>query len=538
MKLMAWMLVWSFLSAVYGQETLKPDKGNKQTALLEKAAIYFSAGKFNSTIDELKEAEAKIKAESNPDKESLGLIHYWKGVSYSRNQDFPEAIESFAEAVKIGYVPEDLHYEYGQVLFASEKYPEARLEFRESVNRRFKRGVSLYYLGFISKEMNERKKAFTYLRAIEKLGSEENKEVHQPAEILIGDIYLEQIEKHPDAFRAVENYVIPQYQKALAINPDSPLADAIQEKIINLQRKYDLVLFQLRNGRPTLVPPYFVRLAAEYGLDSNVTFSPTQTTVDKTETAANFGKTTAMGRYTFYHDDFLSVSPELYFMYTKYFSNHENIFRNDNYYVAPSLRTAYEHSLWKRPAAHLLDYEYSQIQRDINSKHKLEFNSRSHAIMVGEKFNYFMRGESILRMKYRVLDSYLDSSDSKTVSFIYEQLYGLAFNTLLFYFSYDMLRMKDSSFDTNTFTGRADLLMSNIFGIMPSFGVGVSSIKPINNPNRGNELLVIPNARLSSRFGKNWRGNLKYEYQNYDSADQVNFAYKKTLIGFELEYIF
>lgn len=539
MKFLAWMLVCLFVSAVYGQETLKIKKGTQGLTFLKKAAALFSEGKYTATILELKEVEQNLKNNSESNKETLGLIAYWKGIAFARNQDFPESIESFGEALNLEYVPEDLHYEYGQVLFASEKLPEARLQFRESLKRNFKRGVSLYYIGYISKELGERKKAFTFFKAIEKLSDEEAREVRQAAEMQIGDMFLEQVEKHPDSFRAVENYVIPQYQKAYEVNQESNLAPKIREKIVELQRKYDLVLFQMRNGRPTAYPPYFIRLAAEYGQDSNVTFNPTQTTVAKSKQSSTFGKTSAMGRYTFYYEDFFSVSPELNFSYIRYFNRVPEIYRNDNYMVSPSLRTSYEHDLWKKPASFLVDYDFSQIERDVDSEKKLKFNSRSHGLMMGERFNYFLRGDSVLRVRYRMTDSYLDTSDSKTTSMSFEQVYGLTLNTLFFYFSYDRMRMTNESYDTNSLTFRGDLIMQKIKDwFAPSLGLGLTSIDPINNEERGRELLINPSLRISRNFGKNWRGSLKYDYQDYRSDDEENFAYKKTITSFELEYIF
>ncbi|HXH74763.1 MAG TPA: hypothetical protein VNJ08_07340 [Bacteriovoracaceae bacterium] len=540
MKLLAWMLMLTIATSALGQESNKVLQNTSNSALLMKAGNLFSQAKYNSTIVELNEVERRLLAKPGENKVTLGLISYWKGIVNSRTQDFPEAIINFGQALNLGFNPEDLHYEYGQVLFASEKLPEARIQFRESLKRNFKRGVCLYYIGFISRELGEKKKAYSFFKAVEKLSDEEGKEVRQAAETQIGDIYLEQVERHPDAFRAVESYVIPQYQKALALNTESPMAPKIHEKIVNLQRKYDLVLFQLRNGRPTLQPPYFMRLAAEYGVDSNVTFSPNQTTVAKSRQSSSYGRTAAMGRYTFYHEDFFSVSPEINFTYTRYLNRVPEIYRNDNYFLGPSLRTAYEHKLFKKPASILADYEYNEIKRDIDSEEKLKFNSRSHGLMFGERFNYFQRGESVARLRHRVTDSYLDTSDSNTTSLILEQVWGLTTNTLLFYFSYDRLRMKDTTFNTDSFMFRGDMIMSRVRDwFTPSVGLGLTSVDPINDrDNRGRELLINPNARISKTFMKNWRGNLKYDYQQNNSKDEDSFAYKKSLYSFELEYIF
>lgn len=540
MKLLALMLTLLCGFSLFAQEVTQEITQASEGSVFKRAGEFFSQGKYNSTISELESIEADLKTKPSTNKAVLGLLSYWKGITHNRLQNFPEAIASFDQALQYGYSPIDLNYEYGQALFAAERLHEARLQFKESIKRNFKRAVSLYYVGFISKEMGERKRAFTFLRAISKLNPEEAKDVKQAAEMQIGDIYLDQVEKHPDAFRAVDTYVVPQYQKALEIDKDSPLAPIIKEKIISLQRKYDLILFQLRNGRPTLNPPYFARLAQEVGNDSNVTFAPTETTVSKSKQSSLFSRSSAMGRYTFYHDDYLSISPEVNFSYTRYFNRVPEIYRNDNYFLATALRSAYEHTLWKKPASVLLDYEFAEVRRDVNAREKLEFNSRSHGIMIGERFNYWNRGESVVRLRYRMTDSYLDSSDSTSLGLSFEQVWAFQVNTLLFYASYDRVRMQEEIFSTDALTIRGDLIMARVRDwFTPSIGLALTSTDPINDREaRGRELLINPNLRLAKTFSKNWRGNFKLEYMENQSNDEASFAFKKTVYSFELEYLF
>lgn len=540
MKLLAWMLIVAISAFTYAQEESSSEiKEASQDAMFKEAASLFSVGKYQATISELNEVENKLTASGNPNRTLYGLISYWKGICYNRLQDFSASIASFDKALGYEYSPVDLNYEYGQALFAADKLSDARLQFRESLAKKFKRAVSLYYIAYISKEMGERKKAVTFYKAIEKLDNAEAMEVRQAAEMQIGDIYLEQVEKHPDSFRAVEKYVVPQYRKALEMNRESSLAPVIREKIISLQRKYDLVLFRLRNGRPTLNPPYFLRAAVEVGNDSNVTFSPTEQEVSESKKRSGFLRTDAIGRYTFYHRNYLSVAPEVRFNYTRYLNRQSEIYRNDNYLIAPAIRTAYEHSLWSKPASVLLDYDYSDVRRDVNAKKELEFASRSHSLMLGERFNFFNAGETIVRLRHRLFESYNSDNDSKTTSLVFEQIKTMGMNTLLIYASYDLMRVKDDSYDTNSLTLRGDFIMSRIRNwFTPSFGLALTRVDPINDSSRGDELLINPNVRLSKFFGRNWRGNLKFDYQKYDSKDKENFAYSKYIYSFELEYIF
>ncbi len=539
MKTIAWMLCLFFCSLATAQETADISAAQNNTVFAS-AVELFAQGKYQTVIDELKEIEQKFSQSKGVSRQLLGFVAYWKGICYNRSQDYPGAIESFDRALSHDYSPLDLNYEYGQALFASEKLAEARIQFRESLKKKFKRGVSLYYIAFISKELGQNNKAFTFFRAIEKLEEGEAFEVRQAAEMQIGDIYLEQVEKRIDAFRTVETYVIPQYERALALNPDSPLGPVIREKIVKLQRKYDLVLFQLRNGRPALIPPYFLRIAQEFGQDTNVTFSPAETTISKSKQASAYSRTDVVGRYTFYVDNYFSIAPEFRANLTHYFNRVPEIYRNDNYLLAPAIRTAYEHTFRKKPASFLVDYDFSEARRDVNAREEFDFNSRTHAFMVGERFNFFSSGESVARLRYRILDSFLSDSDSTSTSFVFEQVMSLGSTTLLFYGSYDMMRVKNEAFDTNALTFRTDLILPRFEDwFTPSLALSLTSTDPINNRSaRGRELLLNPSVRLSRTFAQRWRSNLKYEYQRNKSDDKSNFDFTKSIYAVEFEYLF
>lgn len=539
MKMLLWMLMFSICLVVYGEEPNSEITNASNNALYKEASSLFTQGKYQAVVTELNSIESKIIASKNPSRSGLGLIAYWRAICFNRLQDFPDAIADFDKALGLSFSPQDINYEYGQALYAAEKLSEARLQFRESLKKKFKRGVSLYYIAYLSKELGEKKKAVTFYKAIEKLDTAEAMEVKQAAAMQIGDIYLEQVEKHPDAFRAIESYVIPQYKLAYDVDHESGLAPVIKEKIVSLQRKYDLVLFKLRNGRATLNPPYFARFALEYGIDSNVVFSPTEQSVSESKKKSPFIKTDLMGRYTFYHKDFISIAPEFRFNYTRYLNRVPEIYRNDNYLLAPAVRTAYEHKLWDKPAAILLDYDYSDGKRDVDAEKKLKFSFRAQTVMLGERFNFFTWGESIVRLRKRFFDSYVNASDSSTTSISYEQSRNFTSNTLLMYASYDMSRVHSDVFDANSFTLRGDLLMGRYRDwFTPTLGVGITRIKPLNNSARGTEYLINPSGRLAKTFKKNWRGSLKFDYQDYKSNDTANFGYKRSMYSFELEYLF
>lgn len=508
--------------------------------MLTKASSLFSEGRFEATVEELNRVEMILKETGKASAETQGLMSYWRAICFARLRSFSSALENFERSLKLKYAPQDIHYEYGQVLFVSERLREARHQFKESLKVGFKRGISLYYMAHISQEMGDRKTAFALYRKIQKLPPEESKEIIQAAEFQVGDIYLEQATDKKNDYQLIERIVVPQYEKAYELDKDSPLAPVIKQKITSLLKRYDLVLFQLRNGRPTQFPPYFLWIAGEYGHDSNVTFSPAETTIRKSRQSSLYAKTDMIGRYTFYHEDIMSISPELRFNATHYFNRVPEVYINDNFLIAPAVRTSYEHTLWNKPASFLLDYEYSEAHRDVNAEKNLEFSSRTHALVVGERFNYFKAGESTLRLRYRVLDSYINRSDSSTMSVNFEQIVPIKLNTLLIYSSFDMMRVQEESFDTNAFTLRGDLFMTPVRNwFTPSVGFAITTTDPINDrSNRGLEILINPSARISRAFGTNWRANLKYDYLKNNSKDADDFAFSKTITAFELEYLY
>lgn len=525
------VLILLTLSRVWAQAGPDQDFG--------RAAELFVEGKYRETIQELNSLKNEF-SRTNAPKSKLARLFYWKGITYARWNEFPEAIKNFDLAMKSGFQSPDIHYELGQALFAQGELKRARAKFARSYKIGHKKAVSLYYIAYISQEMRDFKKAFKYYQRIEKLPPKESSEVLQAARYQIADILYQRAQEHPDSFRMLESIVLPQYEKALQVDEKSALAGSIKNKIYEIQKRYDLLIFQLRNGRPVLFPPYFLKISQELGYDSNVIFNPNETTISRAKQASEFTRTDVFGRYTFYYHDYFSVSPELRFNNTYYFNREPEIYRNDNRVYAGAIRNAYEFDLRGRPASLLFDIEYNEVHRDIRQRKKLQYNSSAVTYMIGQRLNFWDRGDTVFRLRHRNYDSYSDFSDSKSLSFSIEQAMGFRTSTFLFYGSLDRTRTEFDIFDSNSFTTRIDYIFSGIREyVVPVIGLGVTRIDPINDRTaRGIETLVNPTVRLIKNFGKNWRVILKYDKQDYDSRDTFLFAYKKETYGMELEYLF
>jgi len=501
----------------------------------------YSQGKYGTVADELGALRIKFRKQKKAKVtlKTRALLAYWQGMAFNRLQEFNKAAESFEAAWKAGHDAQDLNYEYGQALFAIENFKMAKIQFNESFKKGFKMGACLYYLAYVSKELGEEENARNLYSFIKKLPPNESKDVLQASELQLADMNLEEAEKGTDAVNKVKHEIIPTYEQVLLINPTSPLAARIKEKITSLQKKYELILFNLRNGRPTVLPRYFLRLAQEIGYDSNVVYAPTETTITSADQASLFTKTEGMGRYTFYHKNFLSIAPEMRVSYSRYDNRVDRIIKNDNLLLAPAVRTSYEHTLWNKPASTIFDYEFGQVQRDIQAQRTLDFASRAHTFSVGERFNYFSAGGSTVRLKYRKFTSYLDASNSSALGLTYEQIVSLKLGTLMLFSSFDRTRVNTSAFDSNSITVRGDWIMPAYKGINPSVGLAMTLNDPINDrAARGLEKLINPGIRLNKMFGKNWGSTMRFEHFENISKDKENFSYRKSLFALEIEYIY
>ena len=508
---------------------------------LKRARDFFKDGKYSATREALNALGGTLKNQGG-NKALVGLVAYWTGITANRQQEYAESIPAFERALSLDYKPTDIYYEYGQALYAAEKLPEARNAFRESLKRGHKRAVSLYYIGFISQTLQDNKKAVTFYRAIQKLPKAEQEDTVQAAEMQIGDIYLEQAEKHPDAFKVVQTYVIPQYQAAIEINPDSSLVPDIKAKIIELQQKYELVLFRMRNGRPTSIPPYFLRFVQDITYDTNPVFAAEETTNSEAKQGSLVSKTEAFGRYSYYYKNIMSFSPELRMNYTRHLKREEEIYRNDNWVFAPALRTSYEHTVKNKPASILVDYDYVYSNRDRDAEEELKFNSRVQTFSFGERIvGLIGNGETTFRFRLRTFDSFADTSDSKMQGVALEHVAPSQSGKLwILNVTYDKTTVEDEAFNTNIFSVRGDVILpaTKSWNLTPQFGLGLSFADPVNNPDRGNELTINPSMRISKPMWKRYRLSFHADYMQNDSKDRDNFAYKKTFYGFELEYIF
>lgn len=506
-------------------------------------AIYkvFNSGDYPKALSYLDNLDRKASQFADQQQEVKGLVAYWKGLTKVKMNEFPDAIKHFKEAIALDYDAKDLHYELAQAYYISEELKAARSEFRKSVKINYKSAVSLYYMAFISQQLGDIKKAVAYYNAIEKLPTSEKKEVLQAARMQVGDIYLKRVERLPDSFKAVEEYVIPQYESALDWDPDSTMAPEIKAKIEALQRKYNLVLFKMRNGRNTTRPPYFIKANLAYNYDNNVNTLDEESLSDSdVDVASSYYTVGTFGRYTFYPNDTFSISPELIFSHTKYLSDEESIFLNDNQSLTLNLKTTFEHFFKKKPATFYFDIGQTISRDDADADGTLQNNTTTNSLTLSEEFQYFENSPSIFRLKTAsTTDQEDETLNYNTNSFIYEQLVTIGSYSFYLYSSYDMSRYPDyESLDTNANTIRLDWIppaLSTLFN--SSIYVSRTGTDYIENEDKGTTSLISWGFNLNRPLSSNL-----FIYFDFTSSSQSapldTDNYSKQTYAFTLDYFY
>jgi tetratricopeptide (TPR) repeat protein len=504
----------------------------------------FKSGSYGGALGLLDKLENNY---TGTNKEKLAaLIHYWKGVIYNRMQEYDKAKYHFTQSFNKKYRPKDIYYELAQALYAMDELKKSRDLFMRSALKNYRPAVSLYYVAFISQTLREYKTAVKAYRRIETLKDPEKESVIQASKMQIAEIYLTAVDKREDQVAFLQKRVLGEFEEALIFDPDSNLSRDIRRKMLKVKDKYGLLLLKTRNGRPTIFPRFFAKFTQEIGSDTNVSqVDPVTAAQAGTDVDAVFLRSDLYVRRVYYSGNSVSIAPEVRFNFTENFdpglSGKNDTEDQDNYTYTFALRMAQEHWLWGKPASFLFDIDFNEIYRKLNaptsSTH--ERNSTNVTYMIGERFNFFERGESVLRLRYTDSDNSTESSSSTITSLVAEQIVGFRSGYILLLFAnYDMTRVETDSFDQNTLAFNMSLITPRIFDYAtPTLTLGYSSADLINDSTRGTETTVTAGLRLTRTYSKKYRGNLSFNYTDVQSGSS-SFTFDKFVTTVGVEYLF
>lgn len=505
-------------------------------ASMNDALTDYSRGNYESAAKKLE--TIKIK-----DEKMKGLVHYWRGIVYSRLNDFENAAKYLRSAIEVGHESDDIFYEYGQTLYVANNYKNARIAFKKSFNRNYKRGVSLYYIAIISKELKEIKKAVKFFNMIEKLPSSESADVLQASKLQIADIYLEKIESLPDSIKDIEKYVIPQYREALVVNEDSRLADEIQYKIEELQRKYELVLFRMRNGRPTARPPYYLRANVLYGTDNNVNLLSPDNQIGRVEDdiASPFVRSGVFGRYSFYPSSAISFAPELNVTTVKYFSDSDDIKALNNYGITTGATMNFEHLFNEEAATFFINFSYTYNSNFNTNEEGYVYSGNDVFVTLSEELRFWKMHPTTLRFRYGNSTAENMQNSFNSYGFIWEQIVNLNKTILFFTNSYTVNAFKEiqsEALDSNQFSTRLDSIFPTFYGLFnPTLYAGFTNSDYYEDSGRGTTKLTTLGMNLNRPLSKSLYLTLDYSL-NEQAGKLPEDTYTRHIYSVNLDFIY
>jgi len=502
---------------------------------IKKSLKAFKLGTYQKSIDEL----FIIKG----DKEVMATKFYMMGLSYNRLQDFENSILSFQKAKKLGNKAKDLHYEYGQALYANSDLEKSRTAFQRSYKNDHKKSSSLYYVAHISQLLEQHKKAKKfYLKVIHE--EKKDRRLIQVSRFQLAESLLAMAEKRSDAENIVKKYVLPQLEIALDYLPKSDLAKTIRERKVEIERRFFLDPNVMRNGKRLPKKRWNIIANQDISFDNNVTFDTQQSpTVSATETESFILNSYLSTSYLFSHKGLYTFSPRLDLTRAKHTNrNDPNIYTNDSYSITGSLNNTFEHRLFGKQATFHLDFGHTYYARDVQSQKKTTFFSRSHQLTIGETFNIFTIGPTNMTLQYQKLDSYLETNNFKNLTLRLEQT-GLTTKGHMW-----LLSTSFSSFDNyNLDTNSTDQYSLNYNYYIPeifyqttlSLGMGISFLDTKKQKEtRGTEKMYTPTISLIREINRNITMTLSNSYTKNQSLDKNLFDYKKNVssLAFTFSY--
>ncbi len=501
----------------------------------------YDSGEYSEALAGLEKIQTNVADHAKNRADIQGLVYYWKGLCYIKQNEFETANEFLQKAINIKFKTNDIFYEYGQSLYALDKMKEARIAFKKSVRLKYKMAVSLYYIAYISQQLKDYKKAVSFYNAIEKLDDEEKADVLQAARMQVGDIYLKQVEKMPNTFKSVKKYVVPQYEKALDVDSKSNLADDIRAKIKKVQRRYDLMLFKMRNGVPTVDPRYFLKFNALYGTNNNVnaTDADSLEALEDKDYSSAYMNTGFFGRYTLYPSSSYSITPELSVDYTKYLSDSEYIKPNNSRMYKAGLQINYEHIYNNTPATFYINLDYSINEDDADADDTLAKASSTTSFSLSEGIQIWDGNPSTFRYRLSSTTAEVETESSSTNSLIWEQLVNRGSQTFFFYTAFDMTIYPEAeSSNTNAITLRVDWILPTLWGLInPNLFISDRMTNYIEDSDRGVTSLLSYGVSLNRPVSSKWYMTFDFVMDSQSAKEETD-VYTASKMSLNLDYIY
>ena len=501
--------------------------------ILSDAYVLFRKGAYDAAIE-------KSLTIHTSDPKMQATIAFFVASNYSKSQAFDKAIPYYSKALLLNPNIENIHYDFGQAYFAVQNLAEAESHFKKSVERNFKIGASLYYIGFIRGLLDDLVGAEENYNRILALPNDSEK-IKQSALYQIADLEYEKAKslqgKEAQA-KTLQVKILPLFEKAKNFELGNPTSVQAGQKIKTIEGEISEFFQTMQNGIPLPRQPFALTISQTMGYDSNVTTQPDDALVEVSNKDSYISTTNLLGKYQFNFRRVVSVIPEVSAAYTYHLRRSTpKVYQNDNLVLGPALRTKFEHFSRGNPATFLVDLEFNYMLRDYLAAHQLPFYSRYWNLSAGERLKWFATGSTTVKMSLKLFESYNPSRNSYSPQFSLQQNIKIfkkwdLSNT----FTADYLHARDDSNDERNFKLRHSVTFSRLIekiDVIPSFSVSVKDTL-MQKAARGNETMLNPSLAINRELSERVDCGFEYAYtKNYSLAEQT-YKYTKHEVKFSL----
>ncbi|MBC7540064.1 MAG: tetratricopeptide repeat protein [Bacteriovorax sp.] len=500
----------------------------------------FQAEQYQEAIDSLKSVDNKMLVQGKKD--------FLIGLCYSRLRKYDEAIQYFKNAVNEDDSSVDLHYEYGQALYANNNLKQARYEFSKSAGKKINYTASIYYVAYISELIDDVVMAKASYRKLIKDGKTDKKFL-QISLFQYTKILLKMMRREEESLKTVERnlirldinlvnyiprYIFPLLRKTIDIDLTSQVGIESEQLMRDLVEEFKLDPNILLNGRRISPDRLYANVAQRLKYDDNIALTKKSSTIYETE---------VFGKYDFVVKKKVIITPELRLTYTKHKAQETpEVYRNDSISISSAIRNKFEHTVNGQPASFLLDMEYASVYKDWKINHQQIFFSKSYTVGIGEQLSLASSGETYFKLRRSDYTDETGFANYKTLSLSADQYVFLNEGQHLLIATFDMSQLRyydNETLSNNTYLVRIVYL---VFEFVPTYtfqmivSATITDTKELKEL-KGYELILNPGIEISKAFTNKIRLAVNYNFTE-NSSKQAESRYQKQIVGTELSYTF
>ncbi len=468
----------------------------------------------------------------------MGTRYYLEGMILNKLQRYDEAENKFKKSLSIGHTSEDIFYEYGQSLYANNNLEQARQVFNKSSKKNYKPHISKYYVAHISQILEDWKISKSYYQKITQAKNVETN-LLQIAHFQLAEVLLSMAEiRKEKARKLVKKYVLPQFKKAMGIDQNSLLSREVKSRKTEIQKRYDLDPSLYRNGKAIPKEVWRFNYSQELRYDNNITLATDLPTSQATQKDSNIIESTLQTSYTKTFLRKWTVSPNFRFNFLYHQDRDASeVFQNDSYKASPTLKSSFQHKLFGRPAAFLLDWDWDYTARDKDGNKQISFYAKSSTYTFGEKFQLFGKGDTTVKIKLKSYQGHKKSLDNKTQSITADHVFIFPSGSIMIlFFSFDIIDAQTDSSDQTSFLSRVDYIIPGVSKLY-ILNLGISANFVQNKLAKTSDTTLSPSIKLSKKVSSQSKINISHEYTKKIS-DSISNDYTKQVTAIEYKFNF